>query len=137
VNVSKRLLKASYKYAEEDVKMQEVDKNIILQEFIKKQSEEEKLTELNRKKIVDSVQNADVNAWEYKQIRVILTDLKRPKFKMGDFIGICEVKNSQNKIYLDADVGNVTLPLATVFKHTKRHFCISDFEEIWNNSVEI
>ena len=107
----------------------------LMQEFLKKQQKEVKLTKDNFNVIV----SGDGSLQGYKQIRVILKDLQKHRFKLekGDYIAICNIKNNGENIYVDMDVGNILQPLAPVYKHSSMHIQFSYFESIWNNSVEL
>ena len=107
----------------------------LMQEFLKKQQKEVKLTKDNFNVIV----SGDGSLQGYKQIRVILKDLQKHRFKLekGDYIAICNIKNNCENIYVDMDVGNILQPLAPVYKHSSMHIQFSYFESIWNNSVEL
>ena len=119
----------------EENKMTKEQQKKLMQEFLKKQQKEVKLTKDNFNVIV----SGDGSLQGYKQIRVILKDLQKHRFKLerGDYIAICNIKKIGEKIYLETDVGNILQPLAPVYKHSSMHFQFSDFQKIWNNSVEM
>jgi len=109
----------------------------LMQEFLTKQKKEVKLTKKHLEKIINNA--ATKSLQEYKKIRVMLQDFSKHNFNLekGDYIAVCEIKNDKNRIFLDADIGNILEPLAPVYKHSKICFQFLDFQKIWNNSVEL
>ena len=117
--------------------MKKSDQKRILKEFREKQQKEVKLTKINLNEFLNNIK--DTGTKSYKQIRVMLTELKKNKFELekGDYIAVCNIKNNGENIYVDMDVGNILQPLAPVYKHSSMHIQFSYFESIWNNSVEL
>ena len=109
----------------------------ILREFREKKKKEVKLTKINLNEFLNNIK--DTGTKSYKQIRVMLVNFKKNKFELerGDYIAVCNIKKIGEKIYLETDVGNILQPLAPVHKHLTMCFKYSEFEQIWNNSVEM
>jgi len=117
--------------------MKKSDQDRILKEFEEKKKKEVKLTKINLDEFLNNIK--DTGTKSYKQIRVMLIELKKNKFELekGDYIAICNIKKIGEKIYLETDVGNILQPLAPVYKHSKMCFNFLDFQKIWNHSVEL
>jgi len=117
--------------------MQKSDQKRILKEFKEKQKKEVKLTKINLNQFLNNIK--DTGTKSYKQIRVMLISFKKNKFELekGDYIGICKIQKNGEKIYLDADIGNILQPLAPVHKHSTMCCNFSDFQKIWNHSVKM
>jgi len=118
--------------------MKKSDQKRIMEEFLilKKQRNEIKLTKDN---IDAMINNIGTETQEYSQIRVMLEDLQKHRFKLekGDYIAICDIKNNGENIYVDMDVGNIFQTLAPVYKHSSMYFKYPEFKQIWNSSVEL
>ena len=117
--------------------MKKSDQKRILKEFREKQQKEVKLTKINLNEFLNNIKNTGTKS--YKQIRVMLVDFEKNRFELekGDYIGICKIQKNDENIYLDIDVGNILQPLAPVHKHLTMCFKYSEFEQIWNHSVEL